>query len=227
MTDVEVGRFLIERLVLVHVPDFKDKFQTLCLMIEKLYAAVAGECECDSLDATSNQEVLLGGHLYGQLLAEKLYDLLIGAKAKVIKDIRNPKFDQQQLRNPQYLKRLIDSQTSIGKKMEHFLATGNLMSRSNLDLQQTAGFTVVADKLNMVRYLSHFRSIHRGQYFTEMKTTTVRKLLPEGWGFLCPVHTPDGSPCGLLNHITLSCAPLPSEEVDMQKEGNNFKKLLN
>ena len=35
-----------------------------------------------------------------------------------------------------------------------------------------------------------------------MKTTTVRKLLPESWGFLCPVHTPDGSPCGLLNHLS-------------------------
>jgi hypothetical protein len=32
--------------------------------------------------------------------------------------------------------------------MEHFLATGNLISRTNLDLQQTAGFTIVADKLN-------------------------------------------------------------------------------
>jgi DNA-directed RNA polymerase I subunit RPA2 len=35
-----------------------------------------------------------------------------------------------------------------------------------------------------------------------MKTTLPRKLLPESWGFLCPVHTPDGSPCGLLNHLT-------------------------
>jgi DNA-directed RNA polymerase I subunit RPA2 len=26
MTDIEVGRFLIERLILVHVPDFTDKF---------------------------------------------------------------------------------------------------------------------------------------------------------------------------------------------------------
>lgn len=52
------------------------------------------------------------------------------------------------------------------KKIEYFLATGNLISRSNLDLQQTAGFTVVADKLNSLRYLSHFRSIHRGHYFT-------------------------------------------------------------
>jgi DNA-directed RNA polymerase I subunit RPA2 len=24
-------------------------------------------------------------------------------------------------------------------------------------------------------------------------------------GFLCPVHTPDGSPCGLLNHLSRTC----------------------
>jgi DNA-directed RNA polymerase I subunit RPA2 len=226
MSDVEVGRFLIERLILVHLPNFEDKFQTLCLMIEKLYAVVAGECEADSLDSVANQEVLLGGHLYGQLMAEKLYELLAGAKAKVIKDLRSPKFDMNQLRSIQYLKKLFDTQTSIGKKLEHFLATGNLISKTNLDLQQTAGFTVVADKLNMVRYLSHFRSIHRGQYFTEMKTTTVRKLLPESWGFMCPVHTPDGSPCGLLNHISLACAPLPNEEIDMKDQVHNFKKLM-
>ena len=55
------------------------------------------------------------------------------------------------------------------------------------------------------RYLSHFRAIHRGAYFAQLRTTTVRKLLPESWGFLCPVHTPDGSPCGLLNHFTAMC----------------------
>lgn len=93
-------------------------------------------------------------------------------------------------------------------------------------MQQTAGFTIVPDKLNMTRYLSHFRSIHRGQYFTEMKTTTVRKLLPESWGFTCPVHTPDGAPCGLLNHITLSCAPIGGEEVEMAQNIPAFKNLL-
>lgn len=36
----------------------------------------------------------------------------------------------------------------------------------------------------------------------EMRTTDVRKLRPEAWGFICPVHTPDGAPCGLLNHVT-------------------------
>jgi DNA-directed RNA polymerase beta subunit len=41
------------------------------------------------------------------------------------------------------------------------------------------GYSIVADKINNMRFLSHFRSIHRGAYFAEMKTTTVRKLLPE------------------------------------------------
>ena len=50
-----------------------------------------------------------------------------------------------------------------------------------------------------------------------MKTTTVRKLLPETWGFLCCVHTPDGTPCGLLNHICAAAKvesrPVPESVV--------------
>jgi DNA-directed RNA polymerase I subunit RPA2 len=107
--------------------------------------------------------------------------------------------------------------------MEHFLATGNLISKSNLDLMQTSGYTIVADKLNNHRYLAHFRGIHRGAYFAEMKTTTVRKLLPESWGFLCPVHTPDGGPCGLLVHISASCVPVAREEKNMAENLDSFK----
>lgn len=70
---------------------------------------------------------------------------------------------------------------------------------------QDSGLCVVGDKLNFVRYLSHFRCIHRGSAFAQMRTTTVRKLLPESWGFLCPVDTPDGEPCGLMNHMTAVC----------------------
>ena len=70
----------------------------------------------------------------------------------------------------------------IGSKLANFLATGNLVSPTGLDLQQAAGFTIVAEKLNWYRYISHFRCIHRGAFFAELKTTTVRKLLPEAWG---------------------------------------------
>src|SRR4051794_27134747 len=47
---------------------------------------------------------------------------------------------------------------------------------------QTSGYTIVAEKLNFYRFISHFQCVHRGSFFTELKTTTVRKLLPESWG---------------------------------------------
>ena len=66
------------------------------------------------------------------------------------------------------------------------------------------GLTIMAENINRMRYMSHFRAIHRGSFFQEMRTTEVRALLPDAWGFVCPVHTPDGAPCGLLNHLTMS-----------------------
>jgi DNA-directed RNA polymerase I subunit RPA2 len=80
----------------------------------------------------------------------------------------------------------LEIQKDIGKALHYFIVTGNLQSPSGLDLMQVSGFTVVAEKLNYYRYISHFRSVHRGQFFTTMKTTEVRKLLPESFGFFCP-----------------------------------------
>jgi len=54
MSDENVGKFFIERHILVHVQNFRDKFNTFCLMLEKLYSVVAGECDLDNLDAPSN-----------------------------------------------------------------------------------------------------------------------------------------------------------------------------
>ena len=54
MTDIEVGRALLERVIFVHCTNFRDKFNTLCLMIEKLYSFVGGECLGDNLDSVSN-----------------------------------------------------------------------------------------------------------------------------------------------------------------------------
>ncbi|XP_023237041.1 DNA-directed RNA polymerase I subunit RPA2-like [Centruroides sculpturatus] len=115
----------------------------------------------------------------------------------------------------------VSTSMDLSRPMEYLLATGNVNARSLLGLPQITGLSVVAEKLNYWRYLSHFRSIHRGAIFTEMRTTTVRKLLPESWGFLCPVNTPDGAPCGLLNHLTAFC-----EIVNVQPPVGHLPKLL-
>ncbi|KAI8873354.1 beta and beta-prime subunits of DNA dependent RNA-polymerase [Ramicandelaber brevisporus] len=206
-SDEEIGARMLDRVVLVHLSPSqnRDKFRLLCFMIRKLYALRAGECAVDNPDTTQVHEVLLGGHLYLNILKEKLEDWLFGIQSQVVADLRrNP--GNVDFTNETYIRKAIGKvPCDIGQKLQYFLATGNLISKTGLDLQQVSGFTTVAEKLNFLRYISHFRSIHRGAFFAELKTTTVRKLLPESWGFLCPVHTPDGTPCGLLNHLTHAC----------------------
>lgn len=63
----------------------------------------------------------------------------------------------------------------------------------------------MVENISRMRYMAHFRAVHRGAIFESMRTTEPRRLLPDAWGFICPVHTPDGTPCGLLNHLSKSC----------------------
>lgn len=186
----------------------QEKVDTLVLMARKLVAVIRGRVEPDNLDALSHQELLLPGFLYLIYLKERLGMLLTATRAIVQRDLWQERTRDTTNANwltTSYITALLKrgvGNSSLTARMEYFMATGNLQTETGLDLQQVAGYSVIAERINYLRFLSHFRSVHRGQFFTTLKTTAVRKLLPEAWGFLCPVHTPDGSPCGLLNHLT-------------------------
>jgi hypothetical protein len=90
----------------------------------------------------------------------------------------------------------------------------------------TAGHSMVPDCSNNL-CAAACRSIHRGAYFAELRTTTVRKLLPESWGFLCPVHTPDGSPCGLLNHFSAACSVITEGPAEPQAREVGLTQVSN
>ncbi|KAJ9126757.1 hypothetical protein QFC24_001788 [Naganishia onofrii] len=210
--DIRVGAFLIERVVLVHLQKPRDKFRMLLFMLRKLYSLVSGASCADNPDSPQHQEVLLPGFLYSMIIKERFDECLNGIRLQILQDIRRKKVGD--FYDSKYFQTVLQKTNfDVGQKLSYFLATGNLVSPTGLDLQQTTGYTIIAEKLNYYRYLSHFRCIHRGAFFAELKTTTVRKLLPESWGFLCPVHTPDGSPCGLLNHLSHSCK-LITETLD-------------
>ncbi|KAI9492937.1 hypothetical protein BDB00DRAFT_764599 [Zychaea mexicana] len=215
LSDKEVGQALLDKIVLVHLKNGRDKFNLLIYMIRKLYAVVSGECCVDNPDSPQHQEILLPGHLYNMILKEKIYDWLAGIKAQIRTSVRlSP--EKVDFHDRKFVLNTIRKVNSdMGQKLNYFLATGNLVSKTGLDLSQMSGYTIVAEKLNFYRYISHFRCVHRGAFFAELKTTAVRKLLPEAWGFLCPVHTPDGSPCGLLNHLAHKCKVI-NEPLDVE-----------
>jgi len=210
-SDERVGEMIAQKFFFVHTDDPWEKLQTMVIMYQKLIALVRNEIEADNQDAFSSHELLLPGQLYGMVCKESLEVLMQKIRGLTMKLLRkndkgHAKHSLQEFKDDsKHFKKIIESCADIGRRMENFLATGNVSSRSGMDLMQASGYTIVADKLNTARFSSHFVAVHRGQYFMEMKTTTVRKLLPETWGFLCPVHTPDGAPCGLLNHLAHAC----------------------
>ncbi|CAA2959266.1 DNA-directed RNA polymerase I subunit 2 [Olea europaea subsp. europaea] len=201
-----VAEAVLRDYIFVHLDNNHDKFNLLIFMLQKLFSLIDQTSVPDNPDSLQNQEVLLPGHLITIYLKEKLQDWLLRVKRLLQDEIDDgtKKFELSSLAD---VKKVIDknSPRHISAAVENLLKTGRLVTQSGLDLQQRAGMTVQADRLNFLRFISHFRAVHRGASFAGLRTTSVRKLLPESWGFLCPVHTPDGEPCGLLNHMTSSC----------------------
>lgn len=232
-TDEEVCDYLMRKCVAIHLNDNSDKFDIIVVMIKKLFSLVQGKCVVEGVDSLMMHEIVLGGHIYLQLIKEKLDDWMKVLKFNIMKKAKTsgPGFDL----TPQIMAGLLQKTGQLEKSFGNFIATGNLPSKSGLGLMQNKGLTIMAENINRMRYMSHFRAIHRGAFFTEMRTTEVRALLPDAWGFVCPVHTPDGSPCGLLNHLA-TCVEIlthPDDSsaipgvvatlglIDVEDEGNH------
>ncbi|KAG2537243.1 DNA-directed RNA polymerase I subunit 2-like [Panicum virgatum] len=199
-----VAKAVLKDYVFVHLENNHDKFNLLIFMLQKLYAIVDQTASPDNPDALQFQEALLPGHLITVFLKDRLQDWLRKSKRLIIEEAtKNKNFD---LSNALEVRKFLTKHTThVGRAIESMIKIGKVNSQSGLDLPQSDGMTIHAERLNFHRYISHFRSVHRGSAFAKMRTTSVRKLLPESWGFLCPVHTPDGEPCGLLNHMTSTC----------------------
>lgn len=217
-SNADVAEFLLHTTILIHLSSNADKFNLTIYMTQKLFQAAQGKCLIEGADGVMMQELLLGGHLYQKILKEKLENFLHYLKTNILKKTGSV----VNLKQADFVM-ATKYAGGIDKLFENFLGTGNLSSRSGLGLMQNSGLVVMAENINRMRYMSHFRAVHRGSYFVEMRTTEARQLLPDAWGFICPVHTPDGTPCGLLNHLTVSCHISKSPE---KQKVLNITKIL-
>ncbi|CAK8540173.1 unnamed protein product [Lathyrus sativus] len=201
-----VANAVLKDFILVHLDDNFDKFNLLIFMLQKLFSLIDQTSVPDNPDSLQNQEVLLPGHLITLYLKAKLEEWLEKGKLMLLDEIEK-KGETFNFNDFTQVKKVLvkNHANAVSKAIESMLTSGRLSTTISLDLPQVSGYTLQAERLNYLRFLSHFRAVHRGALFAGLRTTTVRKLLPESWGFLCPVHTPDGGPCGLLNHMTRTC----------------------
>uniref|UniRef100_A0A8C7QA41 DNA-directed RNA polymerase subunit beta n=1 Tax=Oncorhynchus mykiss TaxID=8022 RepID=A0A8C7QA41_ONCMY len=200
-THEQCANYLLDQCICIHLRSDVEKFYLLCLMTRKLFTFAKQECMEENPDSLMCQEVLTPGRLYLMFLKEKMAAWMVSVKLSMDKRAHRLTGGM----SSDNLVKMFNMGSDVTHPFEYLLATGNLTSKTGLGMLQNTGLCVVADKLNFIRYLSHFRCVHRGAAFAKMRTTSVRRLLPESWGFLCPVHTPDGEPCGLMNHMTAHC----------------------
>jgi len=198
-SDYNLGKIVLSRLILIHLgenPDQKQSF--LFFMIQKLLSVRKGlTCE-DNPDSIENQEFLLPGNLIMIYLREKIENSLTSLIFSA------PKFFTVKTKIKSKKNDIEKIFGSVPVGIEKILATGNFAAGLKNELSQTSGLSINLERLNFSRFLSYFRAIHRGKFFSDLKNTSGRKLFPQTWGFICPVHTPDGAPCGILNHLTSS-----------------------
>lgn len=142
--------------MLVHLAEYHDKLECLLLMLRKMYALAAGDCGVDNADSLQNQEILLPGNLLTTFVKEKFEEMLQNFRQLLLREMRVD-FSKLKLNmnNLKWWGKLVDRSSSlasggIGKKVQHFLSTGNIISTTGLDLLQVSGYTIVAEKLNFL-----------------------------------------------------------------------------
>lgn len=99
------------------------------------------------------QEILLGGHLYQKILKERMENWLSYLQLNILKKAKDTTYE---LNNTTMLTAVKTSGT-FDKSIANFLSTGNLTSSSGLGLMQSSGLVIVAENINRMRYMSHFR----------------------------------------------------------------------
>ncbi len=99
-TDEQVCHFLLGKSVAIHLNDDTDKFNLLVFMTRKLFAFSQGKCALEGMDPVMMQEINLAGHLYLQLLKDRLANWLTVLKYIILKrqrTVKNFNFNQSRL----------------------------------------------------------------------------------------------------------------------------------
>ena len=72
MTDMELGKKILDDFILVHLSDDSDKANLIIFMLQKLFSFVHGDIDDESVDTPMNQGILLPDHLYQNVFKEEL-----------------------------------------------------------------------------------------------------------------------------------------------------------
>lgn len=207
---ITLARRVVRRFILPFLESDEDKFEYIIFMLRKLFLFVDGKVPEERTEDFAFNEVQGPGQVFITVIRDALISSMqffanMTKSKKGLLSLDNQASVESSLRV---------ACRSIQTQVQKVLSTGSAFSTEFPSLVQTTALSIIAERINFYRYFAHFRSIHKGTRLQELRTTSFRKLSPEEWGFICPVHTPDGGPCGLLNHLARDVDIIMEDSTD-------------
>lgn len=88
---------------------------------------------------------------------ERMENLLLIARKK-LEIVAKKKPEQFHFTSAEFIKAMGSHRSNeLTRGLEYFLATGNLLTRAGVGFMQETGFSVIAERINQLRFVSHFR----------------------------------------------------------------------
>lgn len=109
----------------------------------------------ENTDSVMMQEVLLGGHLYQKVVKDRVHRSLVGLMIQIKKLSED---DANFSATYAKIKKMPISKCDAA--IRNFLSTGNLTNSSGLGVPQNAGLVIIAENINRMRYMAHFRYVY-------------------------------------------------------------------
>lgn len=149
----QVTDYMLDECILIHLDDHSDKFNFIILMTQKLFQCAQHKYKVENSDGVMMQEILLGGHLYQKVIKDRTENWLEQLRFAILKQAEQSNF----VLNASSFSQACKVAGSIERSVSNFLSTGNLASKSGLGLMQASGLVIMAENINRMRYMSHFR----------------------------------------------------------------------
>ena len=224
----KVVHLFLEDVLMMHCETATEKYYALLLATKKLFAFRADKLAREDFDNLGNQRVFTSGFLLQSFVKTRLKGLLNQYAKKLVHQAKKDNATTTNALATVVAKCELKWNFDLTKNFDSFLKKGSCFSLGQKLMQvQTSGLSQELDRINFVKSITQLESLHRGQYFVQMKTTEVRKQRVESFGFQCPVNTPDGEQIGLLTHLTTGAVISPEiDKNELKNAKNRLSSLL-
>uniref|UniRef100_A0A7S0GPQ0 DNA-directed RNA polymerase n=1 Tax=Amorphochlora amoebiformis TaxID=1561963 RepID=A0A7S0GPQ0_9EUKA len=178
----------------------------------------------DNFNSLNNLEITLPADLLYITMKSSITNEINKIKKKISKIVSEEAILSLKREFSGYIKHIVKFK-SLNSKIKSLISIGSITVKS-ASVLESFGNSVMIDRVNYLNFISNFDLVHRGMYFRKLKAAQPRKQRIDSIGLICPVHTPDGTSSGLINHFSQNSLITMSDTLNLISNGNLYYEII-